>query len=365
MGARSGNNYLSSLRKLKAEVWLDHERVADPTIHPAFVRHARAIASLYDLQMEHPAAMTYRLDDGDRVGMSFIQPATTDEVRKRGAMFRRWAENHGGRLTSTPDYFNTGLAAMAAASRFFAGEPAFGENLQNYYLEARRHDWCAVHTIAEASLSGADQFTDDAKAGTLLKLVERTAAGIVVDGARRVAASASLSEELLVLPSSLALDEAAAERFALAFAINCNARGLKLLCQIDPARAEMECVASFDHVRIPVERIFLCGDVARGNALLEQTNAVVNLKHQRAVGHAVAAELRLGLAASIAEARAAIAFPHVRERLADMIAAANLIRACLHAAETGAHLDQWGQFIPARAPLDADCALFDRLYKAS
>jgi 4-hydroxyphenylacetate 3-monooxygenase len=362
MGARSGNNYLSSLRKLKAEVWLDHERVADPTIHPAFVRHARAIASLYDLQMEHPAAMTYRLDDGDRVGMSFLQPATADEVRKRGAMFRRWAENHGGRLTSTPDYFNTGLAAMAAASMFFAAsEPRLGENLQNYYREARRRDWCGVHTIAEASLSGADQSADDVDARTLLKLVESTATGIVVDGARRVASSAPLSEELLVLPPSLALDEKA----ALAFAINCNARGLKLRCQIDPARREMECVAIFDHVTIPAERIFLCGEVAHGNTLLEQTNAIVNLKHQRAVGHVVAAELRLGLAASIAEARGAIAIPHVRERLVEMIAAANLIRACLHAAETGAYLDQWGQYIPASAPLDAICALFERLYKAS
>ncbi len=37
MGARSGNNYLSALRKLKAEIWLGGERVADVTQHPAFM----------------------------------------------------------------------------------------------------------------------------------------------------------------------------------------------------------------------------------------------------------------------------------------------------------------------------------------
>ena len=35
MGARSGNNYLSAMRKLKSEIWIGGERVADPTTHPA------------------------------------------------------------------------------------------------------------------------------------------------------------------------------------------------------------------------------------------------------------------------------------------------------------------------------------------
>ncbi len=36
MGARSGNNYLSSLKKLGAEVWIGGARVGDVTAHPAF-----------------------------------------------------------------------------------------------------------------------------------------------------------------------------------------------------------------------------------------------------------------------------------------------------------------------------------------
>ena len=92
MGARSGNNYLTALRKLKAEVWIGGARVEDPTVHPAFVHCASSIASLYDMQIEHPGAMTYRLEDGERAGLSFIQPRDADDVRKRSAMFRRWAE---------------------------------------------------------------------------------------------------------------------------------------------------------------------------------------------------------------------------------------------------------------------------------
>ena len=157
MGARSGNNYLSSLRKLKADLWLDAARIEDPSIHPAFVRHARAIASLYDLQIEHPAAMTYRLDDGDRAGLSFIQARSAIEVQRRGAMFRRLADSTFGTLRSTPDGTNALVAGLAAASGYFnAIDPRFGDSLNKYYGEARRHDWCAARAAAARAERGAD-----------------------------------------------------------------------------------------------------------------------------------------------------------------------------------------------------------------
>ena len=133
MGARSGNNYLSAMRKLKADVWIGGQRVEDVTIHPALVHCARSIASLYDMQGEHPEAMTFRTAEGDRAGMSFIQPASGDELRKRTAMFRRWAEYSHGMLGRTPDYLNASIAAMAAAREFFAASnPRFGDNIANY-----------------------------------------------------------------------------------------------------------------------------------------------------------------------------------------------------------------------------------------
>lgn len=376
MGARSGNNYLSALRRLKAEVWLGGQRVEDPTTHPALVHCARSIASLYDMQMEHPEAMTFRLEDGDRAGMSFIQPRNADEVRKRGVMFRRWAEYSGGMLGRTPDYLNASIAAMAAAWRFFsASDPRFADNIQVYYREARKHDWCATHTLVNPKASRAAGWAGQTDSDLALKLIDRTEQGIVVGGARMLATLGPLAEELLVFPSTLLKQEPSAEPFALAFAINCNARGLKFLCRdsFDPGRShfdaplssrfeEMDCVVVFDQVLVPWERVFLCGDVARCNALFADTNAVVNMMHQVVVKNTAKAEFLLGLAAKIAEVSDALALPHVRERLAEMIIAAELMRSCLRAAEADAHLDQWGEFMPARPPLDVARNLFPRLY---
>jgi 4-hydroxyphenylacetate 3-monooxygenase len=197
----------------------------------------------------------------------------------------------------------------------------------------------------------------------------------VVNGARMLATLGPLAEELLVFPSTVLKQEAAAEPFALAFAINCNARGLKFLCRdpFDLGRShfdaplssrfeEMDCVVIFNQVLVPWERVFLCGDVARCNALYADTNAVVNMMHQVLVKNTVKAEFLLGLAAKIAEVTDALSLPHVRDRLAEMIIATQLMRSSLRAAEADAHQDHWGQFIPSRAPLDTARNLFPRLY---
>jgi 4-hydroxyphenylacetate 3-monooxygenase len=376
MGARSGNNYLSALRRLKAEVWLGGQRVDDPTTHPALVHCARSVASLYDMQMEHPEAMTFRLDDGDRAGISFLQPRNAEDVRKRSLMFRRWAEFSGGMLGRTPDYLNASIAAMAAAWRFFgASDPRFGDNIQNYYQEARKRDWCATHTLVNPKASRAAGWAGHSDADLALRLVERTSDGIIVSGARMLATLGPLAEELLVFPSTVLKEEASAEPFALAFAINCNAPGLKFLCRdsFDLGRShfdaplssrfeEMDCVVVFNRVLVPGERVFLCGDVARCNALYSDTNAVVNMMHQVVVKNTVKAEFMLGLAAKIAEVSDALTLPHVRERLAEMIITTEIMRSSLRAAEADAHVDQWGEFIPARPPLDVARNHFPRVY---
>ena len=232
MGARSGNNYLSSLKKLGAEIWIGGARAGDVTAHPAFANCARSVASLYDMQMEHPETMTFRTDDGGRAGMSFIIPKSADDLRKRSRMMKTWADFGCGMLGRTPDYLNVSLAAMAAARDFFAeSDPRFGDNIWNYYIEARHHDWCATHTLVNPRASRAAGWAGHTDADLALKLVEKTDDGIVVNGCRMLATLAPLSEELLVFPSTVLKAEPAAEPFALSFAIHCNAKGLKFLCR--------------------------------------------------------------------------------------------------------------------------------------
>jgi len=376
MGARSGSNYLSALKKLGAEVWLSGERVKDVTTHPAFVHCARSIASLYDMQLEHPEQMTFRTDDGGRAGLSWIQPKTQQDLVKRSRMMKRWADFSGGMLGRTPDYLNSSVAAMAAAHDFFAeSDPRFGAHIQQYYREARHHDWCSTHTLVNPRASRAQGWAGGTDADLALKLVERQNDGMVVSGCRMLATLAPLSEELLVFPSTVLKASPEAQPFALAFAIPCNAPGLKFICRdpYDTGRSridhplssrfdEMDCVVIFEKVKVPWERVFLCGDMERCNALFGATNAVVHLMHQVVIKNVAKSEFLLGLAGRIAEASDAMSLQHVGERLAEMIMTTEVMRSCVRAAEADAAVDRWGVCTPARAPLDTARNLFPRLY---
>ena len=177
MGARSGNNYLSSLKKLNAEVWIGGARVGDVTAHPAFANCARSVASLYDMQMEHPEQMTYRTDDGGRAGMSFIQPKSVDDVRKRTAHDAPWADFSGGMLGRTPDYLNASIAAMAAARDFFAAsDPRFGDNIRNYYLRGAQSRLVRDAYAGESAGEPRRRMGGHTDAEFALRLVEKTKA---------------------------------------------------------------------------------------------------------------------------------------------------------------------------------------------
>ncbi|HEY2484003.1 MAG TPA: 4-hydroxyphenylacetate 3-hydroxylase N-terminal domain-containing protein [Candidatus Binataceae bacterium] len=365
MGARSGNNYLSALKKLGAEIWLGNERIRDVTSHPAFASRARATASIYDMQIENPEAMTFRTEDGGRAGLSFIQPRSAEELRKRGKMIKTWADYTCGFPADTPDLVNVSLAAMDAAQQFFgASDSRHGDNVQRYYREARNHDWRATEALPDPGRS--ETGVGGATAAEPLKTVGRNDAGLVVSGSRRLPTSAPLCEELLVLPSITLETGPAAEPLANEFAIPCNTRGLRIVCRgiynperplsdhpLRPRFDQLECIAVFDRVVVPWERVFLAGDVARCNAEQSSTNSAIHRAHLVAVHNLATAEFLLGLAAGIAHDAARTSSPGVRERLAQMIVITESLRAHLHDAQADAAADRWGVFVPARGALGA------------
>ena len=94
MPARSGKQYLAGLREQECEVWLGGERVRDVTAHPQLRGGARAIAALYDMQLDPKLRdrMTYiSPSSGERVGLSFIVPRTREDLEKRRVMMLNWA----------------------------------------------------------------------------------------------------------------------------------------------------------------------------------------------------------------------------------------------------------------------------------
>ena len=118
MSARTGKQYLAGLREQEREVWLEGERVKDPTTHPGLKGGSRAIAALYDMQNDPELRdeMTYvSPTTGDRVGLSFIVPRTREDLENRRVMMLKWARTTCGMMGRSPDFMNVTYAAWAGA----------------------------------------------------------------------------------------------------------------------------------------------------------------------------------------------------------------------------------------------------------
>src|SRR3989304_5682545 len=105
MPARTGAEYIEGLRARPPDLWIEGQRVADVTRHPAFRNVIRSLATLYDMQQD-PALreeMTYvSPSSGQRVGLSFLVPRSREDLARVRAMMKRWADYSGGMLATLP-----------------------------------------------------------------------------------------------------------------------------------------------------------------------------------------------------------------------------------------------------------------------
>lgn len=95
MAARSGKQYLESLKVNQPEVYLNGQRVDDVTIEPVFAGPLASIMQQYDLQHE-PAnvdVMTFAdPDTGVRHSTSFLIPRSKEELIRRRQHFKLRAD---------------------------------------------------------------------------------------------------------------------------------------------------------------------------------------------------------------------------------------------------------------------------------
>ncbi|HWN92939.1 MAG TPA: 4-hydroxyphenylacetate 3-hydroxylase N-terminal domain-containing protein, partial [Verrucomicrobiae bacterium] len=108
---RRGADYIAGLRDGRA-VFLDGERVDDVTKHPAFAESARRIAERYDAAGE-ALDVTTCVDPvrGGRIGAMWLIPRSAEDLGRRRAVHRFWAEGSYGLMGRTPDHVASVLTA--------------------------------------------------------------------------------------------------------------------------------------------------------------------------------------------------------------------------------------------------------------
>src|SRR2546421_12599927 len=93
-GVRNGADYIASLQDGRS-VWIDGERIKDVTVDRRFRGAVQSIADLYDMQCDPALSdkMTFLSpSSGVRVGLSFIQPRSAQDLRRRRDMMKTWMD---------------------------------------------------------------------------------------------------------------------------------------------------------------------------------------------------------------------------------------------------------------------------------
>jgi 4-hydroxyphenylacetate 3-monooxygenase oxygenase component len=379
VGVRDGAAYIARLRQHPREVWIQGRRVADVTSDPLFRRPIEAIARLYDIQTdpEFLEEMTYRCEEtGQRAGTSFLVPKNAEDLAKRRKAIKRWADATFGMVGRSPDFLNTTLMAFAESTEFFArGDEDYARNVIAYYKYCRDNDLFLTHAIVSPQTDRSRASYEQSDAFVHLGVVDETADGLIVRGAKMLATHGPIADELLVYPTPGS--RTGDERYILAFGIPIDTPGLRLICRepFDDGRQsewdhplgarfeEPDAMIVFDDVLIPWNRVFLYGDVILGNQLIVQANLRNHTGHQSAIRALAKAQFVTGVAIAVTRSVKTDVFLHVQEQLGELLGYLHLIEGAIALAEINAEDTGHGSIRPAYNSLQALRYHFPKFYE--
>ncbi|WP_405940062.1 4-hydroxyphenylacetate 3-monooxygenase, oxygenase component [Streptomyces sp. NBC_00726] len=379
MSLTTGAEYLQRLQDGR-RVWLEGETVADVTAHEGLRASAREIAALYDLQHDplHRDALTVE-QHGERHGRAYMKPGSAGQLVARREGFEVWARASLGMLGRSPDYMATCLTAFAANQTFFSAREnkGFAENLARYHEDARRRDLCLSHTFAGPRTDKSKTVSGQgAGLATALRIVGETDSGPVVRGMRSLATLAPLSDELLVFGAGRPL-QAGEEDHSISFAIPVHTPGLQLICRepftrqgrVDHPLAsrfdEMDCVAVFEDLVVPWERVFVYRDIELDRNFKVATHFNEHVGQQVLARRVVKTELVLATVSAVVESTGLSKADEPRRRLGEIVTGLDLTRACLRAAEADAFPADSGMWTPATQPMLAGLRVSKDVYAAA
>ena len=353
MPVRNGEQFLDGLRDGR-EIWLEGERVEDVTAHPKLTRMAHTLAGLYDLQCDPDLKeqMTFESpSSGDLVGLSYIIPHTQDDLLRRRKAYENTAQASFGMLGRTPDYVNTAVAATSQMAHLFGEKDnRFADNIRAYHKYIRENDLCVTHTFGHPQVNRAVPVGELPDPYIALGVVDTTGDGVVVRGAKLLATLAPFSDEIFApVYRPLRPDAPEDKKYCIGFATPVNTRGLKFICReshdlgaslydypLSGQYDEMDALAIFDDVLIPWDRVFAFEDIELANQNLARAPLWPQYMQQVAVKNIAKLEFILGITHGITEAIGIGIYPHVKEKVSEIVDVLETVRAFMRAAEADA-----------------------------
>ena len=361
-GAMTGARYVESLKDGR-EVWLDGQRVADVTTHPAFSGMVHELARIYDLQHtpEYRDEMTFVSPaTGGRCSVSWLAPRSMEDLKAKRRNSEIWTRQSWGQLGRGPDIMAPYIIGLYNSRQAFSDiknpHCDFGENVANYYHYCMENDLFLTHALGDPQVDRSQQPQNEQRSDReeelALHVVEETSEGIIVTGAKQLATAAPITNETYVSLSATFVRRAD-PRFVLAFSIPTNSPGLKIICR-EPVSQwpgsfghplgmlydEQDSMLFFENVLVPWDRVFMLYDSSpvllryAGDANFAEWANLCRI-HERM-------RLMTAVATLIAESIGVKDYREVSAKLGEMVTYAEMWRHAMDGVESNAYVTEGG-----------------------
>ena len=377
MGAIKGADYITRLNQLNNEIWFDGEKVEGKVSeHPAFKGLLQTKASLYDLQHDPKIKdeMTFTSpSSGEPVGLSYLQPKTREDLKKRRKMIEHWARYTNGIIGRSPDYLNSVLMSLASSTSLLEGkENCYPENLQAFFELARENDLTLTHTFVAPQVNRSPYYIEKTEEPIAAKIVGKNEEGLIIKGSRLLATQGGLTDEVLVISSSRFLFN---EDETFAFAIPSNTKGVRFICRdtfiggdstfdhpLSSRYEEIDSIVVFDNVLVPWERVFFYNNEEVGASFLTQSSFHHFAKYQAIIRQIMKTEFILGIAELLTQTINIGDYQHIQEKMSEIIIGLETMKALLDKSENNASLNDFGYMCPEIFSLKVAGSIFPKLY---
>jgi 4-hydroxyphenylacetate 3-monooxygenase len=345
---KDGARYIASLRDGRT-IYLDGELVENPVDHRAFRNTIRSYGRIYDFQArpDNIEKMTFASPDtGERVNRTWQLPTSYAELVGRRQALERWSELHYGFLGRSPDHVASCIAGM------YMGLPTFeaydvnrAAALADYYRYARDNDLFITYVIINPQADRSKTAHQQSDLYLAAAVVDEDAEGITIRGAKMLATSGVMANEVLV--TSIQPLQPGDEIYALSFAIPMNSKGLRILSRksyeqhavsiydnpLSSRFDENDALIYFDDVKVPWERVFVYKDVGMAQKQFHATPAHVFQNYQCQIRLMVKMRFLAGLAMGVAKTNGIVGIPQVREALGQLAADVQMVDALVRSME--------------------------------
>lgn len=360
MALKTAEQYEESLRKLNLKVYLQGELVENPVDHPIIRPSMNSVKMTYELAQDpqyEELMLAISSLTGKKVNRFCHLHQSTDDLVKKVKMQRLL-----GQKTAACFQRCVGMDAINAVdSVTFEMDTKLGTNyherFNKFLLQMQEEDWTVDGAMTDPkgdrSLSPSKQVDPD----LYVHVVEKREDGIVVCGAKAHQTGAINSHMILIMPTIAMVKEDA--DYAVSFVAPADAEGILYIygrqsCDtrkleggdIDVGNKQFgghEALMVFDHVFIPWENVFMCGEYEFSGALVERFAGY----HRQSYGGCKVGvgDVLIGATALAADYNGANKASHVKDKLIEMMHLNETLYACGIACSTEGHKTASGNYI--------------------